>query len=108
MLYARIDDRYELHSLTTEFVGETFRIGKPFLIEREDPIAVHVIDVEMNDVEWQISFAILVYNFFNHRVGIVTPAALLIAESPKRRQRHVARQVSVAAEDLFIDGPWKK
>ena len=79
MLDAWIDDRYHPNSLTTEFVREAFWIGKPFLIECEDSVSTHVIDVEIHDVEWQISFAILVYNFFNHRVGIVTPAALLIA-----------------------------
>jgi len=101
MLDAGIDDRHDLHTLTSQLVGECFRIGKSFLIESEDAITVHVVDVEMHYVERQVALAILVHNFFNHRIRIVAPATLLIAERPERRHRHVAREVRVAAEDLF-------
>ena len=78
---------------------------KRSLIEGEDAIAVHVIDVEMNHVERQIAFAILVHNFFDHRVGIIAPAALLITQRPERRQRHVAGEIGITAEDLFDRWP---
>src|ERR1044072_7632905 len=55
----------------------------------------------MHDVERQVAFAILVHHFFNHRVGIITPATLLIAERPERRQRHVAREIGVTPENLL-------
>src|SRR5262249_6828598 len=101
LLDSRIDDGYQLYSLTTELVAQALRVRKPFLVEGEDPIAVHVIDVEMHDVERQVAPAIFVHNFFDHRVGVITPATLLIAECPKRRQRHVPGEIGVAAENLF-------
>src|ERR1043165_8225262 len=50
VLDARIDDRYHLHTLSREFVGERLRIWKAVFVEGEDAVAVHVIDVEMDHV----------------------------------------------------------
>src|SRR6185369_3279719 len=101
LLDSRIDDRYDLHTLATELVSQTFRSRKSFLVESEDAITVHVIDVEMYDVEREVATAILVHDFFDHRVRVVTPPTLLVAECPQRRQRHMSGQVCVAAEDLL-------
>src|ERR1700752_4121196 len=101
MFHAGIDDRHELDSLPAEFFRECFWIREALRIKREDAVAEHVIDVEMNDVEREIAFAILAHDFLDHRVGIVTPAALLVAQRPHRRQRHTASQIGIAAEDLF-------
>src|SRR4030095_4148901 len=55
----------------------------------------------MHNVERQIALAILFHHLFDHRVRVVAPAALLITKCPERRQRHVACEFSVAAEDLL-------
>src|SRR5262245_5266411 len=55
----------------------------------------------MHDIERQIALPKLADKLFNHRIGIVATAALLIAERPQGRQRHVARKVCITAEDLF-------
>ena len=101
MFDARIDNRHQLDSPPSEFFTERFRIWKTRRIEREHAIPEHVIDIEMNHVQRQIVFAILPRDFFDHRVGIVAPAALLIAQCPHRRQWHVTGQIRVAAENLF-------
>ena len=51
--------------------------------------------------QWQVAGAILANDFIDHRLGIVTPAALLIAQRPHGHKRHVPGQVGIAAEDLF-------
>src|SRR5687768_212099 len=101
MFHSGIDNRHEFDSLPAEPFCECFWIRKTLRVEREDAIADHVIDVEMDHVKRQIAFAILARNFLDHRIGVITPAALLIAERPHRRQRHMACQIRVAAQDLL-------
>ncbi len=70
-------------------------------IESEDSITVHVIDIEINNVERQVTLAILIHHFLNHRVRVIAPATLLMAERPKWRHRHMTGEVRVAAKNLF-------
>src|SRR6266487_4442344 len=59
----------------------------------------------MDHIEWQVSPSVFVYDFFNHRIRIVTPTALLIAKRPQRWQRHVTGEVGIVAENLFNGRP---
>src|SRR5882672_3194092 len=105
MLNTGIDDRYYFYALLAEFLCQAFRIRKSFSVESENAIPAHVIDVEMNYVQRQIALAILAHHSFNHCVGVVTPAALLIAQRPQRRQRHVTGKVGIPADDFLDRGP---
>ena len=62
----------------------------------------------MNDVERQIVFAIFADNFFNHRVGIIAPATLLVPQRPQWRHRHVPGEVRVAIQNLLERGSVEK
>ena len=68
-------------SLTTSMV---LLLGRYFAGETT---ALDGIDVEMNGVKRQIAFAVLAHNFFDERIGVITPAALLVSQGPHRRQR---------------------
>src|SRR6266496_1452340 len=86
-----VDNRHQLDSLLAQVFHKLSRVGKSLLVPGEHAIAFHVVDVQMDHIEWQISLTILARNSFHHLVRIVTPTALLVSEGPERRQRHVAR-----------------
>ena len=78
-----------------------FGFGKRVRVPGKHAIALHVIDVEMNHIERQIAFAILADNFLDHRVRVITPTALLIAERPQRRHWHVTGEIGVTAQNFL-------
>ena len=63
------------------------------------------MNVEVDDVKRKIALAILPHYLFDNRFRIVAVATLLHAERPKRRQRHVPGQISIAVENLFDRWP---
>src|ERR1700730_6655137 len=101
ILNARVDNRYYLYSLPAEFLSERLRIRKPPGIKSENAIPAHIINIEVDHIKRQIPLPILAHHFFHHRLGVITPAALLIAQRPERRQRHVSGEVGVATQDLL-------
>src|SRR5437016_13509128 len=66
------------------------------------------MDVEVDDVKRKIALTVLPHHFFDDRFRIVTIATLLHAQRPKRRHRHMAGQISIAAENLFHRWPIEK
>ena len=80
------------------------RIGEGSRAPGEDPVVVHVVDVQVDHVEGEIVGAIAIDELFDGGVRVVAPAALLMAERPARRQRHVAGQVGIARDHLLHRG----
>src|SRR5919109_5116936 len=76
MFHTWIDNGDYLDSLLAELFRKSFRVGKTLSIERENAVALHVIDVEMHHIERQIALAVLMHHLLDHPVGVVTPAAL--------------------------------
>ena len=79
---------------------EALRVGEAVLVPGEDPVAVHVVDVEVDhvarDVPLPETSRDLAHLFFVH-VGV---AALLVSQRPQRRHRGAARELGVAVDDL--------
>src|SRR5258705_394423 len=105
---ARIHNGDDLNALLYELLVHLLRPGEALRIKRKHAIAVHVVDVQMHYVERQVPLSVLTDNPFNHCVGVITPAALLIAKRPKRRKRHMARELCVPTEDLLYCRAVKK
>src|SRR5437763_15297796 len=61
------------------------------------------MNVEIDHIEGQIALTILAHDMFDHRIRIVTVAALLNSQRPERNNGHMARNISVAEQDL-LDG----
>src|SRR6185436_17817683 len=101
MFDTRIDDRNEFDTLSRKFFTQRLWIRETGSIPGEHAIALHVVNIKMNDVEWQSVFAILADNFFNHRVGIRAPAALLVTQRPQWRHGHVPGEVRVSIQNLL-------
>src|SRR5207247_8224930 len=81
------------------WTGETRRIPG------EQAVALLVMNVQIQHVKRQVVLSILAHYFFRYSLRVIAPAALLIAQRPHRRQRHVTGQLPVAAQNLFHRGP---
>ena len=66
------------------------------------------MNVEIDHIERKISLVILPHHFFNDGLRIITVAALLHAQRPERRQRHVPGEISIPVEYLFDRRPIEK
>jgi len=55
ILHPRVDDRDHLESLAAELAYQCSGAGER-LAEREDPVAIHVVDVEVQDVARELAF----------------------------------------------------
>src|SRR5580698_3636639 len=67
-------------------------MGEIFAVDGEGRVALLIVDVEINDVGGNLFFAQGLNNFAGARLGIITVAALLIAEGPEGRKRRAANQ----------------
>src|SRR6476620_4784260 len=101
MLDARINNRYEPHSLLRKFFTERLWIRKTISIPGEHAIILHVVDIEMKHVERQIALAIFADNFFRHRIGIIAPATLLVPERPNGWHWHTSGEFCVTTQDFL-------
>src|SRR3989442_4929147 len=108
ILNARIDNYDGLDAPLAESFSQALRIGKSTRVEREHAIFMHVMNVEVDDVKRKIALAVLPHHFFDDRFRIVTVATLLHAQRPKRRHRHMAGQIGIAAKNLFDRWPIEK
>src|SRR5437868_3912403 len=59
------------------------------------------MNVEVDHLEGQIALTILAHDAFDHRIRIVTVAALLNAQRPERHHWHMAGEISVTGKDLL-------
>src|SRR5207248_10651636 len=74
---------------------------KSIRIEREHAMTIHVMNVEVDHIEGQIALTILAHDAFDHRIRIVTVATLLNSQRPERHHGHMAREISVAGQNLL-------
>ena len=63
------------------------------------------MDIEINDIQRKITLTILPHHVFDDGLRIITVAALLHAQRPERRQRHVPGEISIPVEYLFDRRP---
>src|ERR1019366_2802340 len=67
---------------------------------REHPEAAHVVDVEMDGTEGEAELREPVGDGTNVGIAAVSPATLVIAESPARRERRASRELAVAVDEV--------
>src|SRR6266851_5236257 len=104
----RIHNGDHLNALLYELLVHLLWPGEALRVPGKHAVTVHVVDVQVHYVERQIPLSVLTDNPFNHRIWVITPAALLISKRPQRRKRHVARQLCVPTEDLLYCRAVKK
>ena len=63
----------------------------------ENPVLLHVIDIQVKDIQRKVFGPVAAHEFFGHGVRIVAPAALLISQRPLRRHGQVAGEIRVAS-----------
>ena len=96
-LHARVDNRDHPEALVAERRDQPRGIREAFVVPREDAVAVHVVDVEVEHVAGDAARAELGRDLA-HLVGaLVAPARLLVAERPQRRHRRCARSARCSA-----------
>src|SRR5215203_2396719 len=113
-LHAGIDDGDHPEALLPQVGDQAPRVGEAVLVPGEDPVALHVVDVQVDNIARDVPLPEttrdLAHLFLVH-VGV---AALLIPQSPQRRHRGAARELGVAVdylpwgrptEDVVHDGP---
>src|SRR5208283_5193286 len=88
-----------LYTLVSQPGRERSGVGKALRIPGEDTVAVHVVNVEMKNVQRQVIGAIAGDNLLGDLVREIAPAALLIAQRPLRGHGQMAGQIGVTAQD---------
>lgn len=74
------------------------------LIDCEDHLPIHVLEVRPEDIQRNVVFIVLAHYLADHGEGFVAPAALMMSETPKRRNVASADIFMVALEDFFWVG----
>ncbi len=99
MLHTRIDDGDGADAERLERRDRRRRLGKALAIPGEDPVAVHVVDIEMDRVERDGALAETLGQGAHVAVGAIAPARLMEAERPQRRQQRAAGQARELLDD---------
>src|SRR5215212_4504991 len=103
--HSGVYDSNDAKALLAEVGDQTLRVGEAVPVPGEDPVAVHVVDVEVDDVAGDVPLpetaGDLAHLFFVH-VGVT---ALLVSDAPQRRHRGAARELGVAVHDFLRGWP---
>ncbi len=92
-LDAGIDHPHAVKSLRVQIAVERGGIGKRHRVEGEGAETVHVVDVHPDHVAGDVPAAELRGHLAHPRVGCIGVAALLVAQRPLRRERHVPGEI---------------
>ncbi len=98
--HARIRDHHHAEPLRAQFGNQPGRVREAFAVPREHPVAVHVVDVEVEHVARDPASPELGCQGPDLVSIHVGPSRLLIPQRPQRRHRHPARQSRVALEHV--------
>lgn len=71
------------------------------LIDREDHLPVHVLEIRPEHIERDIVLVVLAHDLADHGEGFVAPATLMVPEAPKRRDVAPTDVLVIALEDFF-------
>src|SRR6266404_370142 len=105
---AGVDNRNELDTLASKPISHSLWIRKAVGVESEIPICLHIVNIKMEHIERNIPPPVFAYHLCSNRLWIITPPALLVAECPHRRHRHVSGEVGIATEYFLNLGPSKE
>ena len=100
-LQVQVGDRDSVKSLGAQIANHLLKRGESLAIDRERPVAVLIVDVQIDDVCGNLLIAEEPRDFPHARLGIVAVAALLKPERPERRQRHMPDHPRVLGENRF-------
>ena len=99
-LHARVGDRDDAEALLAQLRDQSRGVREALAVPREDAVAVHVVDVEVEHVARDLALAEAGGDRAQLVRAHVAPARLLVAERPQRRHRGPARQRRVAVEHV--------
>ena len=88
LFHARVHDDDGLEAHLAEVGQQGVGIGEALGVPREDAVAIHVVDVEVEHVGRDLFPAKGLGEGTDLGLGVVAPPALLVAERPRRREVH--------------------
>ena len=95
-----IDDRHQIDTLIAHIADQPLHVRKRLLVDGERPVAILIVDIEPDDVEREIVLAESRREIADRRVRTIAPPRLLVAQRPFRRERRLAGEIGVAANDV--------
>ena len=98
-LDAGVDDCNELRAAGVQLVGERLQVGERRLIRGERAEAAHVVDVEVEDAEGQVSLTESLDDAPCLGECLEAPAGMLVAEGPARGERGTPGELGEASQD---------
>ena len=101
----RVHDHDAAHSLRAQVREETLRVREALRVERERPVALHVVDVEPDRIGRDLALAEVLGHEAHARLRVVAVATLVVAERPHRGQRRAAGERRVALDHLLRRRP---
>jgi hypothetical protein len=81
---ARIYDGYQPYAFAAKVLDKALRIGKAFRVPGKNAVAIHVVDVQMHNVERNASGPKFGNQGTDDSLRIITPPALMVAQGPIR------------------------
>jgi hypothetical protein len=103
-LHARVHDGDHVEAPSSKLRDERAGVGEAFVVPGEDPVAVHVVYVEVEGVAGDVALAEPVCQLAHLTFGLVAPAALLVPQRPEGGHRGAAGQLGVAVQDVAGGG----
>ena len=94
-----INDRYKANSLLFHPLHKIRKIRKLLFIEREVLIILHIVNVHINHIQWNLIFAITLRYILKILSCLIAPAAL--TQSKRKFRRNIASSDQLT--ELFYD-----
>src|SRR5208282_5892940 len=101
LLDVQIGDENSAHALRAKIRDHLFKMRKIFPIDGEGRVALLIVDVKINDVGGNLFLTQGLDDLASARFGIITVAALLVAERPERRKRRAADERRELLDDFL-------
>jgi len=99
-LHSWIDDGNEVNSFLQQVSRESFQIWEACLVDSEDAIPIHIVDIEVNCADWEFVAIEMGRYFADFCFSFISPAGLVISERPERWEWWLPRQITEAIENL--------
>ena len=100
--YASVNNRNKVNALFFHVCGKFFQIREAFGINGKIFVPFHIINIQINAVQWNASILILFCDCANIFFGLIAPAALTISECPERRNIASANHFPELLDDVLF------
>src|SRR5256885_16199667 len=108
LLDVQVRNRDHVKALRAQVSDHFLEMREALAINRERSVGLVVVDTQIDDIGRNFLFSEKIRNFANARFGVITVAALLVTQTPKRRQGRASNKRGVFFHDFLGLGSAEK